>query len=90
MHALLTLRDWKQLPEGFPAQLVDGCLVREAAQGFDHQDLVGQIHLTLVGVLERRRVALSPADVVIDHLNVLQPDVCLVPDDLFEDDAPHA
>lgn len=78
MESLFTLEDWRRLPEGFPAQLLDGCLVREAAPDFDHQDLVGQIYLGLVAVIERRRVALSPCDVVIDRLNVLQPDVCLL------------
>jgi len=78
MESLFTLEYYRRLPEGFPAQLLDGCLVSEAAPGFDHQDLVGQIYLGLVAVVERRRVALSPADVVIDRLNVLQPDVCLL------------
>jgi len=78
MTALFTLREWKQLPEGFPAQLLDGCLVRDAVPTLGHQDLVGRLYLQLTSVLERRRVVLAPADVVIDRLNVLQPDVCVV------------
>lgn len=78
MTTLFTLREWKQLPEGFPAQLLDGCLVRDAVPTLGHQDLVGRLYLKLTSVLERRRVVLAPADVVIDRLNVLQPDVCVM------------
>lgn len=78
MEALFTLREWKQLPEGFPAQLVDGRLIRTASPGFDHQDVVGEIYRSLVEVVERRRVALGPTDVVLDRLDVLQPDVCIL------------
>jgi Uma2 family endonuclease len=77
MTTLFTLRDWKQLPEGFPAELLDGCLVRDAVPTLGHQDLVGRLYLQLTSVLERRRVVLAPAGVVIDRLNVLQPDVCV-------------
>lgn len=75
---LFTLQDWKRLPEGFPAQLFDGCLVRKPAPSHGHQDLVGKIYLHLVRALDRPRVVLAPADVVIDRLNVLQPDVCVL------------
>lgn len=78
MEALFTLHDWDQLPEGFPAQLLDGHLVRDAAPRYRHQDLVGEIYIRLAAALERRRVVLGPTDVVIDRLNVLQPDVCVV------------
>lgn len=78
MQSLFTVQDWKQLPEGFPAQLLDGCLIRDAAPTYGHQDLVGKIYLELVAQLDRRRVVLAPTDVVIDQLNVLQPDVCVV------------
>lgn len=80
MQTLFTLQDWKRLPEGFPAQLIDGCLVREAAPTYGHQDLVGKIYLHLVQALGRPRVVLAPADVVIDSLNVLQPDICVLRD----------
>ncbi|MFV1959696.1 MAG: Uma2 family endonuclease [Planctomycetota bacterium] len=78
MQALFTVQDWKRLPEGFRAQLLDGCLLREAAPTYGHQDLVGKIYLHLVQTLGRPRVVLAPTDVVIDRLNVLQPDVCVL------------
>lgn len=78
MQSLFTLQDWQRLPEGFPAQLLDGCLVRGAVPTLGHQDLVGKLYLHLTSVLERRRVVLAPTDVVIDRLNVLQPDVCVL------------
>ena len=73
-----TLRDWKALPEGFPAQLFDGQLVREPAPTYGHQALVGRIYAHLIGLFEPARVVMSPTDVVIDDGNVLQPDVCVL------------
>ncbi len=78
MRVPFTLSDWKLLPEAFPAHLIDGCLVREAAPTYGHQNLVGRVHVHLVALLGHARVVLSPADVVIDRLNVLQPDVCVL------------
>ena len=73
-----TTADWKRLPEGYPAQLIDGRLVREPSPTYGHQDVVGRIYVLLVGLLGHGRVVLSPADVVLDRLNVLQPDVCVL------------
>lgn len=78
MQTLFTLEDYRRLPEGFPAQLLDGCLVRETSPRYGHQDLVGRIYLHLVERLGRPLVVLAPTDVVIDRLNVLQPDVCVL------------
>ena len=78
MTTPFTLRDWVRLPEGFPAQLFDGQLVREPAPTYGHQDLVGRLYLAAVAVVPAARVVLSPTDVVIDDLNVLQPDVAIV------------
>lgn len=36
LDALFTRADYDQLPEGFPAELVEGCLVKERAPTFDH------------------------------------------------------
>ncbi len=69
-----TRADYAQLPEGFPAYLLDGQLVREPAPTFGHQAVVGELHLRLEAVA-RHRVLMSPMDVVIDDLNVLQPDL---------------
>jgi len=78
VSTLFTLADWKRLPEGFPAQLIDGCLVPEPAPTWEHQSLVGRLYRRLVEHLGEARVALAPSDVVVDRLNVLQPDVCVL------------
>ena len=65
MRTPFTLRDWKQLPEGFPAQLFDGVLVREPSPTFGHQQLVGRLYRRLLERVEEERVVLAPIDVVI-------------------------
>jgi Uma2 family endonuclease len=69
-----TRADYAQLPEGFRAILLDGQLVREPAPTFGHQAVVGALYLAVAAVA-RDRTLVAPADVVIDDLNVLQPDV---------------
>jgi Uma2 family endonuclease len=78
MEDVFTIKEWMALPEGFPAQLFDGQLVREPSPTYGHQGLVGDVYLRLRALLGRARVVVSPADVVIDELNVLQPDVCVL------------
>ncbi len=77
--AKFTRADYAQLPEGFPASLLDGDFVREAAPTFGHQALVIELVLRLSD-LAPRRVLASPVDVVIDNWNVLQPDVLVFGD----------
>ena len=45
METRFTLREWMALPEGFPAQLFDGQLVREPSPTYGHQDLAGHLYL---------------------------------------------
>jgi len=78
MDTRFTLQDWMALPEGFPAQLLDGQLVREASPTYGHQNVVGKLHLLLAGLFGSDLVVVSPTDVVIDEFNVLQPDVCVL------------
>jgi len=74
-----TRDDYMLLPEGFPAQLIEGELVREPAPTFDHQQTVGKLYLLLCAqVGDERRVVLSPIDVFVDRHNVLQPDVLVL------------
>jgi Uma2 family endonuclease len=70
-----TLRDYMQLPEGFPAELIEGDFVREPSPTRWHQDLVTEICVRLRAVAGRHRVLPSPADVYVDDWTVLQPDV---------------
>lgn len=77
MAVKFTEADYMKLPEGFPAQLVDGMLVKEAAPRPWHQILLSRIHAQLLEQLPADRVLFSPVDVFIDEFNVFQPDVCL-------------
>lgn len=75
VDAVFTRTDYMKLPEGFPAQLVEGFLVREPAPTFEHQTLKGRIFVALHALVGDRRVAPAPLDVVLDELNVFQPDI---------------
>jgi Uma2 family endonuclease len=72
-----TRADYLALPEGFPAQLIDGHLVREPAPLYDHQRLVMRLCLAVAKVVGPDRAVPSPVDVPIDDLNVYQPDVAV-------------
>lgn len=82
VDAVFTRADYMQLPEGFPAQLIEGCLVREPAPTFRHQSLKGRLHLQLHAVVGDRRVCMAPLDVILDELNVFQPDLVVFPEAL--------
>ena len=73
-----TRRDWDLLPEGFPAQLVAGWLVRDPAPTYGHQQLALDLRDLLVAVVDKRRVVCAPIDVGIDDLNVFQPDIVVL------------
>jgi len=78
VSAPYTRREYDLLPEGFPAQLVRGCLVREPAPTVRHQCLVGRLRDALTACVEPDLVVVAPTDVVVDDLNVFQPDVVVV------------
>lgn len=75
MPALFTRRDYDALPEGFPAQLVRGRLVKEASPVYGHQTLAFRIAKALDHLLPEDRIFVAPVDVPIDEHNVYQPDV---------------
>ncbi len=77
--ARFTRDDYMRLPEGFPAQLIEGELIREPAPTYGHQRAVGRLHLALCRLIrEEGRVVFSPIDVHIDRYNVLQPDLLVL------------
>ncbi len=78
MAAPFTRADYARLPEGFPAQLIAGILVKEPAPTYGHQALVGRLRDALVLVVAPDLVVVSPTDVAIDDHNVLQPDVVVL------------
>lgn len=75
-----TADDYAALPEGFPAQLLDGGLVKEPHPGPGHQCMVVALLLRLLAVTDRRRVLVAPCDVFLDRWNVLQPDLLVLPE----------
>jgi Uma2 family endonuclease len=74
---LFTRRDYLQLPEGFPAQLVEGFLVKDPSPTYGHQWVVGEILVALYAALPRPLVRPGPVDVPIDEHNVYVPDVAV-------------
>ena len=70
-----TRADYLRLPEGYPAQLVDGALVREPSPAPWHQWVTARLYNSLCDRVGRSRVLFSPVDLTIDDRNVYQPDV---------------
>jgi len=68
---------YDRLPEGFPAQLVDGDLLHDPAPMRGHQALVGALFLAVAPLVGLQRAFVSPVDVPLDDLNVLQPDLAI-------------
>ena len=48
MAALFTRIDYNRLPQGFPAQLIEGAFVEEPAPTYGHQNVVGRLRDLLV------------------------------------------
>ncbi len=78
MSTQFTLREWQLLPEGFPAQLLDGSLVKEPSPTYGHQALSAMLHVQLVGLVGPRLALAAPCDVVLDDTNVFQPDLLVI------------
>ena len=70
-----TRQDYDLLPEGFPAQLVEGCLVRSPSPTYGHQAIVNRLLAALFEQLPVDCILPSPMDVILDDHNVYQPDV---------------
>jgi Uma2 family endonuclease len=73
-----TRADYMRLPEGYPAQLIEGQLIRDPSPAPWHQSVVYRIGQELGRVVRTDRVLLAPMDVFLDEHNVLQPDVLVL------------
>jgi Uma2 family endonuclease len=73
-----TRADYDRLPEGFPAQLVNGWLVKEPAPTYGHQTIAVRLAQALSRLVADGLLVLAPCDVVIDERNVFQPDVVVL------------
>ncbi len=80
MSTAFTRVDYDRLPEGFPAQLVEGLLVKQPAPTYGHQALVMEIVSSLLSLVAKGKVVTAPSDVVLDDRNVYQPDVLVLRD----------
>ncbi len=70
-----TRRDYMLLPEGFPAQLVDGFLIRDPAPVPWHQRVARRLLVAFVSQIDQERVEHAPLDLFLDDENVYQPDL---------------
>ena len=86
MRTRFTRTDYDALPEGFPAQLVDGMLVKEPASTYGHGRVSTRIQAALLRFVAPDLVPAPPSDVLIDDWNVFQPDVVVLREPV-EDDA---
>jgi len=77
--------DYMALPEGFPAQLIGGELVRDPSPTYGHQRIAGDLYVQLRYLVGPDRVVISPIDVFLDDENVFQPDVLVTPAPLTRD-----
>jgi Uma2 family endonuclease len=78
-----TTRDYMRLPEGFPAQLVEGLLVRDPAPVPWHQRVARRLLFAIAEDVGQERVMHAPLDLVLDDQNVYQPDILV-----FDRDVP--
>lgn len=74
-------KDWMRIPEGFPAELIRGELVREPAPSLWHQVIVGRLVRMLAQIVGPDRVITSPISVFLGEHNIVQPDVILLPEE---------
>ncbi len=88
MHISFTRADWERLPQGFPAQLIEGQLVKEPSPTYGHQRLAARIRHALLTLVGPDRVPDTPADVAIDDESVFQPDVVVLAGPA-DDDSPY-
>ncbi len=76
-----TIKDYMELPEGAPYQLIEGELIMSPAPGYSHQKVSIALASILYGFIKRSskgEVLASPIDVYLDEENAFQPDLVVV------------
>lgn len=73
-----TLAHWRRLPEGFPAQLVEGDLVCEPPPTYSHQRFQMRLLQALLPLVPDGYPLGAPAGVEIDDHNAYEPDVVVL------------
>jgi len=76
---LFTRADYDMVPEDLRVELIDGELLKMAPATIRHQKIAKRVVSALVEVAGWKRVFFGPLDVPIDDINVLVPDVVVVP-----------
>ena len=77
----LTFREYEQLPEGAPYQLIGGELTMTPSPTFDHQDVLYNLAGHLRQFAEERglgKVVCAPIDVYLTETDVFQPDIIFI------------
>jgi Uma2 family endonuclease len=73
-----TLAHWRRLPEGFPAQLVEGDLVCEPPPTYGHQRFQMRLLQALLPLVPDGYVVAAPSGVEIDEHNAYEPDLLVL------------
>lgn len=73
-----TRADFDELPEGYPVELIEGCLIREPSPTFRHNRIAARLRFSLLKLCGPDRVPDTPSDVAIDDFNVFQPDIVVL------------
>lgn len=79
-----TLADWRALPEGTRAELIDGTIVMSPAPRVLHQVVVARFFRALDAFVQERDLGLvlmSPLDVRLTDTRAFQPDVVFIATD---------
>ena len=95
MHTLMTgplftRKQYELLPEGFPAELIEGFLVKTPSSTNRHGRVGSRIRAALLPLVGPDRLPLTPADVAIDDHNVFQPDVIVLDRPPADEDSSYA
>ncbi len=76
-----TVKDYQQLPEGAPYQLINGQLIMSPSPNRIHQKLIGRIFSLILAHCDKLQIGevyIAPSDVYLDDENVVQPDIYFV------------
>jgi Uma2 family endonuclease len=78
----ITTEFYEKLPEGPPYyELIEGNLIMSPSPNFYHQQILLRLSRWIGNYLEQNSIgilAVAPSDVVVDGINVLQPDLYFV------------
>jgi Uma2 family endonuclease len=75
-HIQMTAAEFQVLPESSEhIELIHGELVVSPTPRHRHQNVIGNLHLMLAGLIPSGKIVLSPMDVYLSDTDVVQPDV---------------